>query len=464
MRIGRLGLVHSVDLVIVASLLVGVLIVPIAFLVPFNDEWLRINYLADHSVWEWTVLHSLTWVVRPTSELIMGWAALPTTRPALAHDFTPEAFLSRFHGVYFVLAFSYCALLCVNAALLSGRLFSREAVALAFFAVLACWLTSEEPGFGFYWIDGYGNVLIPFVLLTSGLSLLARSERLGGLSASALLILLGALGHEVLCIYALGVLVLCTALRRPHAEGWLRWSVAAGLLLLCGAILGFQLFSDGPRVRNEVYLRSTGTLYNFDVALQSVLQIQPLRAFACVLAPVLAVAIYRDQLASLIDRARADFARNRLFWVLLALGTVLTCCLPLASVGLKKGRLTVALYSTLTHLLFMLLGFLLCPMLDKLSERLLRGYRRWVGSILPVVFVLIAISGNRDSFRDAIVRRGELKAQALGYMTKLFQARDRVNLCRPDHPYVKEARGLTDRGERDYFRLNKVRHRCPKRP
>jgi hypothetical protein len=81
---------------------------------------------------------------------------------------------------------------------------------------------------------------------------------------------------------------------------------------------------------------------------------------------------------------------------------------------------------------------------------------------LPIVLLLSVTSGNRESFTQAVIRRGELQGQALAYMTKLFGANKRLNLCRPDHPYVKKAKGLTDRGEAEYFRLEKVRHRCPK--
>jgi hypothetical protein len=184
-----------------------------------------------------------------------------------------------------------------------------------------------------------------------------------------------------------------------------------------------------------------------------VLQIEPLRALLAVLTPILGVAIYRDHLAGLPRHAAADFARNRLFWVLLAAGTLLTCCLPLASVGLTKGRSNIsAAYSTLTHLLFVVLGFVLCPILDRLSEPLLRGYRRHIGTVT---------SNNRESFERAVVQHAELKAQARAYMTKLFDADKRAYVCRPDHPYVKKARGSTDRGEAAYFHLERVRHRCP---
>lgn len=463
MKPTRLGIVHGLDLVVVFGLLLTLLLVPVVFLVPFNDEWLRINYLADHSVWEWTVMHSRTWVVRPTSELIMGFAALPNTRPALGHDFTPAAFLKSFQRVYYVLAFGYCLLLWLNAAILRGKWLAREECTLIGLGILACWLQSEEPGFGFYWIDGYGNVLIPFALLTCGLALWARSATLVAQLGAGVLFVLAALGHEVMCIYALGVLGLFATLRRPDTEGWARWSVAVGLIVVCAAILAAQLLSDGPRVRGEHYSSATGTTYHYDVAIRNVLQIKPLAAVLSVLTPILGVAIYRDHLGDLPRRAAADYARHRLFWVLLAAGTLLTSVLPLASVGLSKGRIVTSLYSTLTHLYLVLSGFVLCPIVDSLSTRLLRGYRRYVGSIVPIVLVLAVTSSNRESFQQALVRRGELQAQALDYMTKLFAARKRVNVCRPDHPYVKLAKGLTDRGEAEYFRLERVRHPCQKK-
>jgi hypothetical protein len=45
MRNSRLKSVHSLDLAIVVALLVALLVVPVAFLVPFSDEWMRVNYM-----------------------------------------------------------------------------------------------------------------------------------------------------------------------------------------------------------------------------------------------------------------------------------------------------------------------------------------------------------------------------------------------------------------------------------
>jgi hypothetical protein len=323
---------------------------------------------------------------------------------------------------------------------------------------------SEELGFGFYWIDGYGNVLIPFVLLTSGLALLARSQKPLPLLCAGLLIILAALGHEVLCIYSLGVLGLCAALRRPESGGRARWLTCALLIVACSAILYAQLFSEGPSVnRAGHYESATGSRYHYDVALQNVLQIKPLQGLLSVLTPIFAVAIYRDHLGGLPRRAAADFSRHRLFWTLLAAGTFLTSLLPLASVGLSKGRVIVALYSTLTHLFLGLLGFVLCPMLDRWSDRLLSGYRRRIGSILPLVLLLALTTQNRESFQQAVMERAELREQARSYMSRLFESPKRLlDLCRPAHPYVKRARGLTDSGEAEYFHIDKVRHKCPK--
>lgn len=463
-RISRPGLVHSLDLAIAMALLLTVLLVPVSFLVPFNDEWLRINYLENHTLWEWVVMHSQTWVVRPTSEVIMGLAALPSTRQALAHDFTPRAFLASFQHAYIALALSYCALLWLNAVLIGGRLLALEETALVVLGALTCWLMSEELGFGFYWIDGYGNVLMPFVLLTSGMALLARSHKLLPLLCAAGLFVLAALGHEVLCIYALGVVGLCAGFRRPSATGLARWGTCAVLLLACGAILYAQLLSEGPSVnRAGQYAKATGTAYHYDMALQNVLQIKPMQALLSVLTPIFAVAIYRDQLRGLLERAERDVSRHRVFWALLACGTFLTSLLPLASVGLKKGRVNVALYSTLTHLFLVLLGFVLCPVVARYLEPLVRRYRQRVGSILPLLLLLVLATHNRESFQRAVVERAELKGQALSYITRLFEGPKRqLDLCRPAHPYVKKAKGLTDRGEAEYFHLDKVRHQCPK--
>jgi hypothetical protein len=364
--------------------------------------------------------------------------------------------------VYLALAISYCVLHWLNAVCLRGKWLVREETALVLLGVAACWLTSDEPGFGFYWIDGYGNVLIPFALLTCGLALMARSQSMLPALAAAVLIVLAALGHETLCIYALGVLCLFAALRRPKSDGWARWSVCMGLIVVCGAVLAAQLFSDGPRVRGDNYQRTSGGTYHYDLALQNVLQIKPVAGLLAVLTPIFGVAIYRDHLGDLPERAAADFARNRLFWALMAAGTLLTSVLPLASVGLVKGHVGTSLYSTLTHLFFVLFGFLLCPMVDRYSERLLRWYRQRVGSVLPIVALLCVSSGSRETFTQALVRRSELQDQAHEYMDKLFKAQKRVNVCRPRHPYVKPGKGMTDRGEAEYFRLERVRQRCPK--
>ena len=512
MRLGRNAVVHYLDLAVVAAALLTVCLVPIRFMLPFNDEWLRINYLADKSAWEWTVMHTETWVVRPTAELIMAWAALPNTRPALAHDFTAHAFLLRFHRVYLALALTFCAMLYAQAALILGRFRVREGASLSALFALTCWLMADELGYAFYWTDGWANVLMPFVMITTGLALVAacgearlaaphapstgvaqpgsglpagasqRPDLRAGASSprldlgsgasrrrslrfcgGAVLVLLGALGHEVLCIYALGVLGLFLARRRLPEHAWRLWAARAGLFALCLGIVAAQLFSAGPRARSESYLQSSGVSYDFAAAWLNVSTINPWRSLLSVLTPLAAVAIYRDHLAGLPERAAADARAHRVFWILLACGTLLLCFLPLASVGLKKGRLAVASYSVLTQLLFVALGVVLVPLLDRWSERLFRGYRRRIGSVLPLLLVLVPASGNRDGFRSAVVDNAALRREARAYMETLFHAPKRVNLCRPNHPYVKPARMLTERNEAIYFGLEKVRHRCPSR-
>ena len=140
----------GLDALVIIALLGAVLLVPISFLVPFNDEWLRMNYLATHSVWEWTVMHAETWVVRPTGEVLLGLAALPTTRPALASEFTAETFLARLHSIYVLFALGYCALLYVNAAILARSWRALPHTLLLLLGLLTCWLMSSELAYGFY--------------------------------------------------------------------------------------------------------------------------------------------------------------------------------------------------------------------------------------------------------------------------------------------------------------------------
>jgi hypothetical protein len=457
----RHTLVQSVDLAIVIAVLAALCVPAFFFMVPFNDEWLRMNYLADHSVWQWTVMHAQTWVVRPTAELILGYASLPNTRVALAAHFTPRAFLARFQWMYVALAVLFWLTLYVNAAFLARRASAWAHTSLAFFVMIVCWAMSDELGYAFYWADGYANILIPFTLLTCGLVLLAR-ETLPAAAGGGVLLLLAALGHEVNSIYAVGFLLLTLVLRRPIARPWLRRAILASLALACVAVVLLQLFGEGPSTRADAYFHNTGIRYDFAAAWLNVRAIDPLRAALTCLMTLAAISIYRERLNGLPQRAVDDFRSNRLFWILLALGTLATCFLPLASVGLKKARLAVSYYSVLTELYFVLFGVLLFPMLDRWLDPLFRGYRRRIGSILPLLLVLLPLSKNLASYEQSLLEWKPLRAQANAYMTALFTGNERVHLCRPRHPYVKPVRMMTTRNEAEYFHLNRVVDKCPR--
>ncbi|HKU42198.1 MAG TPA: hypothetical protein VJR89_28765 [Polyangiales bacterium] len=454
-------IVLSLDVLLVLGVLAAVTLVPIAFLVPFNDEWLRMNYLATHSVWEWTVWHAETWVVRPTSEVILGLASLPNTRPALEHDFSVDTFLARFQAVYGLIALAYWAMLYANAAILARSPRALPHTVLLWFGLLTCWFMSSELAYAFYWADGYGNILMPFTFCCCGLPLLVRDDLLAAVSG-ALLVIVGALGHEVICIYALGFLLLALLLRRPETRPWRARAVWGVLFAILLGIVLWQLFGAGPSIRAEHYLRNVGKSYDLPNAWANVREIQPLRALISVLSGPLAIAIYRDRLGDLPERAQRDFARQRWFWILLALGTFVTCFLPLASVGLKKGRLAVSYYSVSTHLLFGLLGVVLYPLLARWLDRALSSYRRVAGSLLPLLLLVAACSGNLDEYREAVVNLKPLRAQAFEYMHKLFDSPStaRLRLCRPRHAYSKPGRMLTDRNQEQYFGLKFVYNRC----
>lgn len=452
----------AVDLLVVLGLLAAFLLVPIAFLVPYNDEWLRMNYLATHSVWDWTVMHIETWVVRPTTEIILAVCALPITRPALEHDFTVDTFLARFQGVYVLLVLAYLMLFYANAAILARSWRALPHTVLLLFGLLTCWLMASELQFAFYFADGYGNVLIPFALSCCGLPLLVR-ERLPAAVSGALLATAGAFGHEVVAIYTLGFLLVALVFRRPQTEPWRLRALWAALFALCLGILLWQLFGVGPSVRAAQYLKTVGKSYDFQSAWLNVQQIHPLRALLSVLSLPLGVAIYRDRLGELPERARADFEHQRWFWIMLALGTLLTAFLPLAAAGLKKGRLAVSYYSVFAHLMFGLAGAVLYPILQRWLDRALITYRRSVGSLLPVLLLIVACSNNLGEYSEGVANLKPLRAEAFEYMHRLFEApkTERLYLCRPRHPYSKPPRMLTNHNEQEYFGLKSVRHRCP---
>jgi hypothetical protein len=461
MQSSRTRVVLVLDVVVVVAALVAASIVPVFFMVPFNDEWLRLNYLANHTVWEWTVMHAQTWVVRPTAELILGYASLPNTRRALGEHFSASAFLERFQLIYVLVAIPFWIILYVNAAILAGRFRALPHTCVLFAFTIICLLVSDELGFAFYWADGYANILIPFVLLTTGMALMIKPNTLA-LSLGAVLVVVAALGHEVMCCYGLGFTLLSLVLRKPSLRPWLHRGILLALLVLCSAILWEQLFGAGPTARSDFYFQTTGIRYDFASVLLNIKQIVPLRVVVICLAVFFIIGAYRDRLSYLPQRAVADLRRNRLFWSLLLVGTLLTCFLPLASVGLKKARLAVSYYSVLTYLFFILLAVLLYPLVDGVMARTLRGYRQHIASLLPALIAVALVSPNIGQYRAALQDFSELRGQARAYMETLFTGKGKVTLCRPLHPFTKPGRRMTARNEAEYFGLESVRYVCPR--
>lgn len=458
--------VAIVDLAIVLGALAVVTLVPVEFLVPYNDEWLRMNFLADNSVWKWTTYHAETWVVRPTAEIILGWISLLNTRPALAHAFDTRTFLTRFHLGYYVLAVAFWALVYLNAAIVARRAFALPHATLMFFGLAVCWLMSDELGFGFYWADSYGNILMPFVLLTCAMPLVCREDWRENV-AGYLLLLLAALGHEVISIFSCGFLLIALIGRRPTEHALRLRAIQAGVLLLMLGLVYLQLFALGAEVRNEHYNASAGKRYDFESAWLNIKTISPVRAALATFGTLAAIAVYRARVQSAVENAVADVRRNRWFWILLAVGVLVTAFLPLGSAGLKKGRLAVSYYSTFTYLWFVLLGAVLYPVFDRWLERPFQPLRRFVPSVVPVLLIAALGSSNFADFQDAVQNRLPLRNEARNYMESLFVGQamphNRLTLCRPPHPYSKPGKLMTDQNEQTYFRIDKIRNHCPKR-
>lgn len=442
------------DLAAIVLTLGWALVLPIVIMVPHNDEWLRLNYLADHSVVNWTIHHARTWVVRPTSELIMGFAALPNTRPALADSFNAQAFLTRFHWMYVVMVVGCFALLYANAAALAGRLRALPQLALLAALLLVCMLTADGLGYAFFWVDGYANVVMPFLLLTCGLVLLTgtRSARIAGVGC----LLLAALGHEVMCIFAVGVSLLVVALHRRSC-----WTSAlhAGLIVVGAAILWAQTFSAGPEIRSATYVAKTGIRYNWQGAWNALSFIDPVRAGLAYLATLLLIAIQRERLGATLERACRDARTARAFWLLLPLGTLVTSTLPLMSVGLKKATVIVGAYSVATQLFVILAAALSYPALSSLLEPLVRGYRARVGSLLPVLALVALPSRNIALYITLATTLPELRRQAAAYTEGLFAAHKRAHVTRPCHPFIKPASSMSERNAAQYFKLARVKEK-----
>jgi hypothetical protein len=283
------------------------------------------------------------------------------------------------------------------------------------------------------------------------------------LSLGAVLVVIAALGHEVMCCYGLGFTLLRLMLRKPSVRPWLHRGILLALLVLCFAILWVQLFGAGPSARSDFYFQNTGIRYDFASAWLNIKEMDPLRVVAICLAVFFIIGAYRDRLSYLPQRAVADLRRHRLFWASLIVGTLLTCFLPLASVGLKKARLAVSYYSVLTYLFFILLAVLLYPLVDGVIARALRGYRQHLRSLLPALIAVALVSPNIGQYRAAAQDFSELRGQARAYMEALFTGQRKVTLCRPRHPFTKPGRRMTARNEAEYFGLESVRYACGRR-
>ena len=451
-------LVSRLDLLVV-SVALGIALVPPIFLhVPYNDEWLRINYLADHSVWNWMVMHCQTWVVRPTAELIMAGTELPLTRPAMGSDFTAHAFLTRLHASYLAMAAMVMALLYMIGVAAAGGARSLAFVTLTFGLLLICVSQSSGLGYAFFWRDGYGNVVFPFLCLALGLALMTRG-RLGSYFGMGMLVI-AALGHEVECIFVTGFagLQLFARGRRSRTELLL----SALLLAAGGAILYAQILSPGPLLRADVLQAKSGARYNVAGMWQALELIEPKRWIATYLAGLLAIALYGERLQTLLGRACSDARRHRPYWLLLSAGALLTSFVPLASIGLKKPARTIAVtgggYYTVAMLFFVILGAVAsAPLLVGVVQPWTARYRRTVGSLVPLLLLLCVTSSNWTGYRTALLNFSTLNQEAEAYMNQLFAGGDRVRVCRPTHPFSMPVSTMTTRNAAQYFGIRKLK-------
>jgi hypothetical protein len=428
---------------------------PVFFMVPYNDEWLRMNYLADHSVWQWTVMHTQTWVVRPTAELIMAVVSARTTRAALGEHATARAFLAHFHAQYLALMFSLLALLGGLAVTLAPRGHRFYAWAAGCGCLWLVIWASDELGYAFYWADGYANVVLPFTVLLIGMALICRASVLARCGAAACLIV-AALGHEVLCIYSCGFMIL--QLLRVHEHTRRARLLYVLVLLAMLGILYAQGFSEGPAQRTQAYLAKTGSAYNLAGALKAVRMIDPLRSATAWFATLAWLAGWRARLQPSVLRAEQHAARHRWYWAALAAGALITSAIPLASVGLKKATILVAAYSVATELFIVLSAALCYPLLSALLDRVFAPYRRHIVSVLPVLLAAALVSPNLKSYRSAWAERSELREQAQAYMQTLYDnAEKTVRVTRPCHPFIKPASGMTMRNVKEYFALSRIK-------
>lgn len=449
--------VARADALLTISTLAIALWLPIAFLVPYNDEWLRMDYLADHSVWQWTVMHTQTWVVRPTAELIMAQASAQTVRAALGSQPTADEFLRRFHAPYLALMLGLFALTAALAGALAPKRYRLPTWAAISGCLWLCIWASDELGYALYWADGYANVVLPFFVLLLGMALFCRDGALAR-AAATLCLLTAALGHEVLCMYASGFATL-QLLRIRESTRLARVHYAA---LLCSliAVLYAQGFSHGPAQRTQAYLAKTGMTYNWAGALAALRSIDPLRSAGAFLGTLALVAGSRPRLRPVLLRAEAHARTHPWYWSALCAGALISSLIPLASVGLKKAKVIVGAYSVATELFIVLAAALSYPLLSRLLEPVFVPYRRWIISVLPVLLVAAWYSPNLASYKAAYVERADLIEQAHGYMQRLLDGRDKsVRATRPCHVFIKPASGMTMRYAKQYFALRRFKER-----
>jgi hypothetical protein len=327
--------------------------------------------------------------------------------------------------------------------------------------MLICTLMSDEIGYALYWADGYANVVLPFFLMVLGLALMTRGDAWA--APGVLLLMAAALAHEVLCIFSIGYAALTLAFRKFPVHP-LRWrALYVGVALLSLALLWAQSFSAGPNARSAAYLQKSGMSYNLAGVWNGLRCIDPLRTALAFLGTLGLIAAAGERLSVPLQRASKHARSNRLYWSLLCAGALLTSLLPLGTVGLKKPKVNVAAYSVATELFVIFGAALFYPLVAAPLAKLFAPYRRWVYSVVPLLFVLAAVSRNVDGYITAVTQFDALRDQARVYTETLFSAQKRARVTRPCHAFIKPNSGMTARTAAEYFRLEKLRElACPK--
>jgi hypothetical protein len=391
--------------------------------------------------------------VRPTAELIMSWISLASAQRMLPKPLSAATFLLHFQLPYVALALVLLALLYVLAAVVAQRALALGHWAFGCACVLICLCVSDELGYAFYWADGYANVVLPFTLMLIGLALFVGRGLPRALGC--LLLLTAALGHEVLCIYSFGFCALQLFAPRQRAHERVLTGVLLAILVL---ILYVQGFSAGPAERSRAYFAQTGEHYSWAGAWNGVKHIDLARSAIAMLATWSLLAAMRERMSTALTRATRYAREEPLSSALLALGTLATSALPLASVGLKKPKLSVDAYSVATELFVILAAVFAYPLLDRWLAVALRPYREHVRTLLPILLLLVLTSPNFDHYRAAVTDSVTLRAAAHDYLQTLVDGRGkRVRVGRPCHPFNKRATGMTSRGAAEYFGVAQVK-------